>query len=213
MHFRCDHFAESFQIGYWNKVTPTGDPEFRDLIKLYYGKLYRAACFLSGDAWAAEDIVQDTFLAARMSWHSFRGDSTAYTWLYRIMLNTFRKKLRRQKKFLSLEQFETRSDESGAHLPLASDAPQPSETAERSEEAALVRKAINSLPPHHREVLVLRYLEEKSYEEVAKTMECSVGTVKSRLHYALKRIGEILRAELGPEETGRNEDEDLKHTQ
>lgn len=166
---------------------------FKQAINKYYAKLHRAASFMSGDPWMADDIVQDTFLAARNAWESFRGEASYYTWLYRIMLNTFRKKLRDEKKHLSLTDLESGRDGQHSMPVLESSTPLPQEFVEKHEEAELIRAAIDSMPVHHREVLVLRFLEEKSYEEIAEILDCSLGTVKSRLHYALKHIGEMLR--------------------
>jgi RNA polymerase sigma-70 factor (ECF subfamily) len=171
-------------------------PDLKQSVARYYGRLYRSALFMCGDPWQAEDIVQETFLAANRAWDSFRGDASPYTWLYRIMLNTFRRKLRSDRKMLSLTELgaDARDGEPRGEDLVESPGPLPQQEIEQGEQARLVRGAIDSLPPHHREVLVLRFLEEKSYEEIAQTLECSIGTVKSRLHYALKRIGDALRA-------------------
>jgi RNA polymerase sigma-70 factor (ECF subfamily) len=171
------------------------DIKLNQAVSRFYGRLYRAAMFMCGDPWMAEDIVQDTFLAARKGWAGFRGESSAYTWLYRIMLNTFRRKLREKQPELSLEDLSGSGEEGERRSQLEGDAEPPPALVERSEQARLVRQAVNAMPPHHREVLVLRFLEDCSYEEIAKRLDCSIGTVKSRLHYALKRVGERIRSQ------------------
>jgi len=166
---------------------------FQELVERYYDRLFRAALFMSGDRGTAEELVQESFLAAGESLSTFEERSSAYTWLYGILLNKFRKWLREQGSALSLQQITERGDDEGNAAPLAAEGVQPLQQLERKEIAEQVQNAIRQLPPHHRSVLTLRYLEGLSYEEISTTLGCSIGTVKSRIHYALKKVAKQMR--------------------
>lgn len=162
-----------------------------DLEKLardYYDRLFRAALFMCGSNAAAEDLVQETYLAAATSLDSFEGRSSVYTWLYGIMRNKFRAYLRSKHHQVSLQQLAEESAGADASELVGADEPGAHEQSVRRETAEIVREALDALPPHHRDVLALRYLERMSYKEIADALGCSLGTVKSRIHYALRSI-------------------------
>jgi len=163
------------------------------LARAHYDRLFRAALFMCNSQDVAEDLVQETFLAAARSLEDFENRSSHYTWLYGILLNKFRGWLRRKGRAVEAQGLGPGLSPSDAAEQLADERPDASELMERHERAELVRAALDELPAHHRGVLVLRYLEHMSYEEVAEAMGCSVGTVKSRIHYALKKVGEKLK--------------------
>lgn len=167
-----------------------------DLEKLardHYDRLFRAALFMCGNPGAAEDLVQDTYLAAAGSLDSFEGRSSTYTWLYGIMRNKFRGWLRSKRRHVSLQAMAEQSgDAVNASELVGSDEPGAHEQYVRRETAHIVREALDALPPHHRNVLALRYLERMSYKEIAEALGCSLGTVKSRIHYALRSIAQRL---------------------
>lgn len=166
---------------------------FRELVEEHYDRLFRAARFMCGDVSAAEDLVQETFLAAAESIGSFKGRSSIYTWLYGILLNKFRRWLRRKSGgALSLQAMVEDEERGRGEEVLETDYPGPPENAERNEAVELVRDAIQELSADHRSVVTLRYVEGMSYEEIAEALDCPLGTVKSRIHYALQRIGKQL---------------------
>ena len=176
------------------------EQNLRKLVRQHYDRLFRAARFMCGDLSAAEDLVQDTFLAAAKSLKNFEGRSSPYTWLYGILLNKFRHWLRRKNaRFASLH---LGSAEDGGAAPeefLQSDYLGPEQVAEREESALLVRNVLDDLSDDHKSVVTLRYVEGMSYEQIAQALDCPVGTVKSRIHYALLRIGEKLAEQgVGP---------------
>jgi RNA polymerase sigma-70 factor (ECF subfamily) len=166
---------------------------FRKLVEDHYDRIFRAARFMCGDAVAAEDLVQETFLAAAQSLSGFRGQSSTYTWLYGILLNKFRRWLRHKRgTALSLQAMAGDEEDGRSGELLATTYPGPPEIAERNEAIEQVRSAIQELTADHRSVITLRYVEGMSYEEIAEALSCPVGTVKSRVHYALQRIGKRL---------------------
>jgi len=172
------------------------EQSLRKLVRQHYDRLFRAARFMCGDLSAAEDLVQDTFLAAAKSLKNFEGRSSVYTWLYGILLNKFRHWLRR--KDATTVSLHLSGSEDGGAAPadsLASQHPGPDQLAEREEMAHLVRDVIDTLSEGHRSVVTLRYIEGLSYEEISRALDCPIGTVKSRIHYALLRIGEKLAEE------------------
>ena len=161
----------------------------RELVESHYDRIFRAARFMCGDASAAEDLAQETFLAAGESLGRFRGRSSPYTWLYGILLNKFRRWLRgRKRSALSLQAMAEGSRGRQGSEVLQTDAPGPPENAERRETADLVREAVQGLTTDHRSVITLRFVEGMSYNEIAEALDCPVGTVKSRIHYALLKI-------------------------
>jgi RNA polymerase sigma-70 factor (ECF subfamily) len=168
--------------------------ELRELAEQYYDRLFRSALVMCGDDDVAEELVQDTFLAAAKGLDRFEGRSSYYTWLYGILLNKFRGWLRKKDRPpMSLERHAEKLSASGAAELVEAEGEEASEKLMKKETAHQVRAALDELPAHHRSVLVLRYVENMSYQEIADTVGCSLGTVKSRIHYALKKVGGKLR--------------------
>ena len=168
------------------------------LAREHYDRLCRAAVFMCGSVETAQDLVQETFLAAATSLDSFQGRSSSYTWLYGIMHNKFRRWLRRKEGPISLQEGTQEADGAAAAELVTADQPPVDELVARRETAQIVRRALDELPPYHRSVLALRYLEHMSYKQIARVLSCSLGTVKSRIHYALKKVGESLDQSHGP---------------
>ena len=169
------------------------EKNLRKLARLHYDRLFRAARFMCGDLSTAEDLVQDTFLAAATSLKNFEGRSSTYTWLYGILLNKFRHWLRRKESSVASLHLGGGDEEGGAPEEfLQTDFPGPEQAAERRELVQLVRGVVHDLSDSHKSVVTLRYVEGMSYEEIARALDCPVGTVKSRIHYALLKIGEKL---------------------
>ena len=180
------------------------DLSFQQLVEEHYDRLFRAARFMCGDPQAAEDLVQETFLAAGETLDKFQGRSSAYTWLYGILLNKWRRWLRgRSRRVISLQGMAWNDEADNPADLLESNLPSPAGSAEEREAAEQVRRAIEDLPEDHRAAVILRFVEDLSYQEIGEIMGCPLGTVKSRIHYALKKIGkELARAGLGPQTEG-----------
>ena len=160
-----------------------GDQDaFRQLVETYQAPAYRLALRMcGGDAALAEDAAQEAFLAAWRGLPRFRGDSRFSTWLYRLTTNAAIDCLRREKRHRDTD------DLDGVELPDGGDTPQ--ESAERSETQTAVRAALSE---EHRQVLLLRYMQELDYSEIAVALAVSEGTVKSRISRAKARLKEIL---------------------
>lgn len=161
-----------------------GDSDaFRLLVETYQTQVYRLALRMCGES-AADDVTQEAFVAAWRALPEFRGDSRFSTWLYRLTANAAIDLLRREKRH--------RGGEDITALELPDDAPTPQELSERSETQEAVRRAMGRLSAEHREILLLRYMQELDYGEIAAALDISEGTVKSRISRAKARLREVL---------------------
>jgi RNA polymerase sigma-70 factor (ECF subfamily) len=143
--------------------------------------IYRTAYGLTGDRHAAEEVLQDTFTRAYRHRATLMTDVSPVPWLHRVALNLCYSRLDRRRI-----KAEPIGENNVAHL-RDSDI-QPDERAERQELRQIVREGINALPPKHRSVVVLYYLHGLSLQETASFLDVRLGTVKSRLHYALRSV-------------------------
>lgn len=158
---------------------------FRQLVEAYQAPVYRLALRMcSGDAALAEDAAQEAFLAAWRGLPRFRGDSRLSTWLYRLTTNAAIDWLRREKRHRGMDDV--------TELELPDDGPGPQDQAEQAEAQQAVRRALSRLSEEHRQVLLLRYMQELDYAEIAAALEISEGTVKSRISRAKMRLRELL---------------------
>ena len=161
-----------------------GDSEaFRQLVEAYQTQVYRLALRMCG-ADGAADVTQDAFVAAWRTLPNFRSDCRFSTWLYRLTTNAAIDYLRREKRHRAAGDI--------AELELPDDAPTMQELSERAETQSRVRRALSRLSDEHRQVLLLRYMQELDYGEIAAALEVSEGTVKSRINRAKARLRELL---------------------
>jgi len=165
------------------------DKAFNHLVLRYQEKIYWVVRRLLSDHDEADDVVQDVFVKVYHSLHSFKGDSSFYTWLYRIAINLSLNELRRKKtrKTFSLDDTVIQHESHDA-LPL--------ELMERKEQTRLIKEAIEKLPDKQKKVFLLRYYEELPYEEIAKILKTSVGGLKANYFHAVKKIGEYVKNEM-----------------
>lgn len=156
-----------------------GDEDaFRALFELHKDKVYSIALRYAGDPAAAMDIAQDTFLKLMDRIGQFRGEASFDSWLYRLVVNSCMDYRRKQHRLLpTIQEFfdSFRSPEESALQGLL-----------RDEMQQQVQDVVAKLAPEHRIVIVLRYTEGLSYEEIAEILNCSRGTVASRLNRAHK---------------------------
>ena len=156
-------------------------------------RLLQQACGLTHDPSAAEDLVSETLVEAWRSLSRYNGACRFSTWLFSILLHRHQKALRRARSrpiplaaLPSAQADERRQAQES--LPAAG--PSPAEAAMRKEAADRVRQAVQTLPEKHQQVVLLRFFEDASLPEIAALLHCSLGTVKSRLHYALEKLRE-----------------------
>ena len=163
-----------------------GDAEaFRQLVEAYQTPAYRLAARMCGPD-SAEDVTQEAFLAAWRALPEFRGDCRFSTWLYRLVSNAAIDCLRREKKHRDTGDVDD--------LELPDGGPSLQEQAELSDTRDAVRRALDRLSPEHRQVLLLRFMQELDYGEIARALNVSEGTVKSRINRAKSKLREVLAA-------------------
>ncbi|HWE92766.1 MAG TPA: sigma-70 family RNA polymerase sigma factor [Tepidisphaeraceae bacterium] len=157
---------------------------FEQVVALYQPRVSRLAFRLLGWKGDVEDVVQDVFVIALSKGKSFRGDASLWTWLTAVTLNLCRTRLRRAALLRRLTGGMLRL-ESGEEAPADS-------TAMIDETGRSVRRAVASLPPRDREVIVLYYLEERSAAEVAELLGITANTVDVRLYRARQKLKALL---------------------
>jgi RNA polymerase sigma-70 factor (ECF subfamily) len=167
---------------------------FELLVEKYQRKLARLLSRLIRDPGEVEDVAQEAFIKAYRALPSFRGDSAFYTWLYRIGINTAKNYLvamgRRAPTSTEVEAEAAEAQEGGD---LLRDINTPESVLLSKEIGDTVNAAIESLPEELRSAIQLRELEGMSYEEIAKLMDCPIGTVRSRIFRAREAIAERLK--------------------
>jgi len=164
--------------------------------------VYNLSLRLTGNPADAEDLAQDALLRALKALPSFRGDASVSTWVYRITVNTWKNRVRSEKrrklwKMLPLDRLFGGSDDederSEERIP-AADEPAPDAELETEETKDAVQKALMTLDEESRAVIVLRDLKDLSYQEISETLDLPVGTVKSRISRARAALKEKLRS-------------------
>lgn len=164
---------------------------YRTLVERYHKRVFSLAFEIMQSREDAEDVTQEAFVKAYLSLRHFKGDSTFYTWLYRIAYNMaidLRRKHQRRGYRESAEYQDDRTGEDNA-APISSDRfTSQFDTMMRKEEQDKIRVAMAGLSEDHRTVIVLREVDGLSYDEIADMLGISKGTVMSRLFYARKRL-------------------------
>ncbi len=174
-----------------------GDPAaFDQLVGRYQDRVYGLTHRLVGDADLAMDLSQETFLRAWRGIASFEGQSEFFTWLWRIARNVVISHGRSESVRPKLVSNSGGEEESVVHEPVAA-SPAPESRLVREDERRSLLRALRALPFEFREVLVLRDMEDRPYEEIAVLLQVPLGTVRSRLHRARLALREHLRLSLG----------------
>lgn len=152
------------------------------LVRRYQDRLFNTVVRILGNADDAADIVQESFLHAFVKLDAFKGDARFFTWLYRIAVNASISMKRKQRVVISTDSREA--------LPALvesvdkSEVSRPESALERRERIERLEAALNRLTPDHRAVIVLKEIEDLSYESISEILGVPVGTVRSRLHRA-----------------------------
>ena len=162
---------------------------FEEIVRAHEKTVYNLALRTLGNREDAEDAVQETFLKAYMALSGFRGESRLSVWLYRIASNVCTDALRRRRETVSL----SAEDENGEReLEIEDTRFDPAAAAEKSALRDAVRAAMDALPDASRRVLLLREIGGLSYDEIARTLEIDVGTVKTRIFRGRKKLCVLL---------------------
>ncbi len=170
-----------------------GDVEAFGMLYRQYEKLiFRTAFLITGNKDEAEDILQEVFISVWKSRHTFNPQKAQLsTWLHRITLNRCaREKRRKRPPSFSLE-------ETGVDLPDMGNHAHPEDIVIDKQEYERLMDAMDALDTRHRSVLVLRYFNDMSYQEIADVLEVPLGTVKSRISHALSYLKDRMSLEPG----------------
>lgn len=176
-----------------------GDKQAFDLLVLkYQRKIMRLLSRMIRDPSEIEDVAQESFIKAYRALPQFRGDSAFYTWLYRIAINTARNWLAQNNRRPSTSSsYESEEGETFDETDNLTDSSNPESEMASRQIAETVNKAMNDLPEELRNAIVMREIDGMSYEDIAQSMNCPIGTVRSRIFRAREAIATRLRPLLG----------------
>src|SRR5438445_10259175 len=165
---------------------------FEELVLRHRDKIYARAFSMMRNEEEAIDLSQEAWVKGWQRLKQFQGESSFVTWMTRIVINLCLDQLRKQKRHRT-ESIEEMDEESGGverQMPVV--VINPTAGLERAELRRRIDEALGQLSYEHRTVLVLHEFEEMEYKQIAKTMECSIGTVMSRLFYARRKLAALL---------------------
>ncbi|KUO48976.1 MAG: hypothetical protein APF76_10100 [Desulfitibacter sp. BRH_c19] len=164
---------------------------FEMLVARYEKQVYNITYRYTGNRDDAFDLSQEAFLKAYRGIKNFRQESTFKTWVYHIASNVCRDYLRKGKKYIEVSIDESvRGEDGDMEKQFADSNKGPDEVYESKELSEFIQSIIDDLQQEYKEVIVLREIQQLSYEEIAKVLNCSLGTIKSRLNRARKILKE-----------------------
>lgn len=165
---------------------------FEELVARHRDKIYARAYTMMRNEQDAIDLSQEAWVKGWQRLKQFQGDSSFATWMTRIVINLCLDALRKQKRQRtdSLEEINEESGGVERQMPIVT--VNPTAGLERGELRQRIDRALGQLSHEHRTVLVLHEFEEMEYKQIAKTMNCSIGTVMSRLFYARRKLAALL---------------------
>ncbi len=165
---------------------------YADIVNLYQHKLYQICYRMLGNKQEAEDIAQEAFVRAYINLHSYDQKRKFSTWIYRIATNLCIDRIRKKKPDYYLDAEVAGTDGLDMYSQIAADEQLPEEAVEQMELQDRIQYEISRLPDKYRSVIVLKYIEELSLQEISDILDMPLGTVKTRIH----RGREALRKQL-----------------
>jgi RNA polymerase sigma-70 factor, ECF subfamily len=173
------------ELGWIQRIAEGDRDAFEKLYAAYQTRLFRYLLRMVSDTGAAEELTNDTMVAAWKAAGSFRGHSKASTWLFGIA---------RHKALNVLRQRQVVTVEVESAMAVAALSAGPEQSVARDHLRQTMKQALEELSAEHREVMELTFYQELSYQEIAEIIECPVNTVKTRMFYAKKKLQEILES-------------------
>jgi RNA polymerase sigma-70 factor (ECF subfamily) len=161
---------------------------FENIVKTHTARIYKMIYNMTNNYEIARELTQDVFTNAWKGFKSFRGDSSVYTWLYRIALNTVfrhRREKARQEKFVSVDEITPPATEDNPEKHLL-----------QKSDRKLVKNMVFSLPRECQEILILRYYEDYDYSTISQILKIPIGTVRSRLHRTITKLEELIKEKI-----------------
>ncbi|OZU87497.1 RNA polymerase sigma factor SigW [Virgibacillus indicus] len=176
------------------KLVKKGDQSaYEDVVSFFQNKIYQHCFRMLGNAHEAEDIAQEAFIRAYVNIHSFDDKRKFSTWLYRIATNLTIDRIRKRKPDYYLDAEVKGTDGLDMYSQLASKDRLPGEEVESIELQRYIHQEISGLPPKYRSIIMLRYLEEFSLQEISDILDIPLGTVKTRIHRGREALRKRLR--------------------
>lgn len=176
------------------KAIQKGDQNaYAEIVELYKEKVYRICYRMLGNRHEAEDAAQEAFIRAYVNIDTYNPAMKFSSWLYRIATNLSIDKLRKKKPDVYLDEEVSGAEGLTMYSQLPATDASPEDTVETLELQETVQKAIQKLPEKYRSVIVLKYIEDLSLQEISEILDLPIGTVKTRIH----RGREALRKHLG----------------
>ncbi len=171
-----------------------GDQDaFADIVEIYSNSIYQLGYRMLGNRHEAEDIAQEAFIRAYVNIKTFNQDLKFSTWLFRIATNLCIDRIRKKKPDYYLDAEVSGTDGLTMYSQLSSDSPLPESELESLELQEIVQKEILKLPEKYRSVIVLKYIEELSLNEISEILDMPLGTVKTRIHRGREALRQQLR--------------------
>jgi RNA polymerase sigma-70 factor, ECF subfamily len=165
---------------------------FEELVARHRDKIYARAFSMMRNEDEANDLCQEAWVKSWQRLKQFQGESSFGTWMTRIVINLCLDQLRKRKRQRTESIEEMNEETGGVERQMPTVTVNPTERLERGELRKRIDAALSQLSYEHRTVLILHEFEEMEYKEIAKTMECSIGTVMSRLFYARRKMAALL---------------------
>lgn len=166
---------------------------YSDIVQYYQDRIYQHCYRMLGNRHEAEDIAQEAFIRAYINIDSFDERRNFSTWLYRIATNLTIDRLRKRKPDYYLDAEISGTEGLTMYSQLSSSNPLPVEEVESLELNRYIHQKISELPPKYRSIIVLRYLEEFSLQEISEILNIPIGTVKTRIHRGREALRKKLR--------------------
>lgn len=179
------------QEQHWIDAARRGDQDaFGQLVRLYEKRVFALTLRMCRNPEDAAEAAQEAFLAAWQGLRFFREESSFSTWLYRLASNACVDLLRREGRHRAAAG--PSLDDEALNLDVPDRSASPQEQAERGELRAQIKAGLAALPPDYRQVLILRELHQRTYDEIAEILSLDLGTVKSRISRGRKQLRKFL---------------------
>jgi RNA polymerase sigma-70 factor (ECF subfamily) len=177
-----------------NRALESGDPAaYSELLKLYRDPLYFMLYEKVNDQELAKDLTIEVLGKAFKKLHMYVPEYTFSTWLFTVARNHCIDYLRKHKlPTISIDNMALDSDIKRPRFDLVSSSLNPEQTMEKTQRIAILRQIVDQLKPNYRDLVKLRYFKELSYEEIAKTLDAPIGTVKAQLHRSRELLFKIM---------------------
>lgn len=161
---------------------------FDEIVRKYQKKVYGLARKILGNHDDADDVAQEVFIKLYYSLNDFKGESSLFTWIYRITVNECNNVLRKKKikEFVQIDEI----------MNLLKFSQTPEQELVDKERKNLIERAMEKLPPKQRAVFVMRFFDELDYEQISKILNKPIGTLKANYFHAVKKIQRFIKDEM-----------------